>query len=97
MIPKKPLLLHLSFLVILEILKYLCYIQSMLAECCPVTKEIVSCLSVMEAKMLRRAARVTRQERVRNDRQKFGVAPIVDKFVYDGTVTLFTVTTTPPV
>ncbi|VDP08946.1 unnamed protein product [Heligmosomoides polygyrus] len=51
------------------------------AECWPVTKEIESRLSVMETKMLRWTAGVTRLDRVRNDtiRQSFGVVPIADK------------------
>ncbi|VDO72582.1 unnamed protein product [Heligmosomoides polygyrus] len=45
------------------------------------TKETESRLNVMETKMLRWAAGVTRMDRIRNDatRQKFGVAPIADK------------------
>ncbi|VDP00620.1 unnamed protein product [Heligmosomoides polygyrus] len=45
------------------------------AECWPVTKEVESRLSVMETKMLRWTAGVTRLDRVRNDtiRQRFGV------------------------
>ncbi|VDP21512.1 unnamed protein product [Heligmosomoides polygyrus] len=48
------------------------------AECWPVTKEVETRLSVMETKMLRWTAGVTRVDRIRNDaiRQKFGVAPI---------------------
>ncbi|VDO98026.1 unnamed protein product [Heligmosomoides polygyrus] len=51
------------------------------AECWPVTKEIESRLSVMETKMLRWTAGVTRLDRVRNEtmRQRFGVASIADK------------------
>ncbi|PIO59033.1 hypothetical protein TELCIR_19516 [Teladorsagia circumcincta] len=51
------------------------------AECWPVTKEVEARLSVMETKMLRRTAGVTRADHIRNDaiRQRFGVAPIVDK------------------
>ncbi|VDP06475.1 unnamed protein product [Heligmosomoides polygyrus] len=51
------------------------------AECWPVTKEVESCLSVVEAKMLRWTAGFTRLDRVRNDtiRQRFGVATIADK------------------
>ncbi|VDP17072.1 unnamed protein product [Heligmosomoides polygyrus] len=51
------------------------------AECWPVTKEIESRLSVMETKMLRWTAGVTRLDRVRNDtiQQRFGVVPIDDK------------------
>ncbi|VDP56203.1 unnamed protein product [Heligmosomoides polygyrus] len=51
------------------------------AECWPVTKEVETRLSVMETKMLRWTAGVTRMDRIRNDaiRQKFGVAPIADK------------------
>ncbi|VDP11557.1 unnamed protein product [Heligmosomoides polygyrus] len=48
-------------------------------ECWPATKEAETRLSVMETKMLRWTAGVTRMDRIRNDviRQKFGVAPIV--------------------
>ncbi|VDO19903.1 unnamed protein product [Heligmosomoides polygyrus] len=51
------------------------------AECWPATKEAESRLSVMETKMLRWTAGVTRLDRIRNDaiRQKFGVALIADK------------------
>ncbi|VDO66763.1 unnamed protein product [Heligmosomoides polygyrus] len=51
------------------------------AECWPATKEVETRLSVMETKMLRRTAGVTRLDRIRNDaiQQKFGVAPITDK------------------
>ncbi|VDO19279.1 unnamed protein product [Heligmosomoides polygyrus] len=51
------------------------------AECWLVTKEVETRLSVMETKMLRWTAGVTRIDRIRNDaiRQKFGVAPISDK------------------
>ncbi|VDP01587.1 unnamed protein product [Heligmosomoides polygyrus] len=51
------------------------------AECWPVTKEIESHLSVMETKMLRWTAGVTRLDSVRNDtiRQRFGVAPIAEQ------------------
>ncbi|VDO85817.1 unnamed protein product, partial [Heligmosomoides polygyrus] len=51
------------------------------AECWPATTEMESRLSVMETKMLRWMAGVTRLDRTRNDaiRQKFGVAPIADK------------------
>ncbi|VDP39930.1 unnamed protein product, partial [Heligmosomoides polygyrus] len=51
------------------------------AECWPATKEVETRLSVMETKMLRWTAGVTRMDRIRNDaiRQKFGVAPIADK------------------
>ncbi|VDO65133.1 unnamed protein product [Heligmosomoides polygyrus] len=51
------------------------------AECWPATKEVETRLSVMETKMLRWTAGVTRMGRIRNDaiRQKFGVAPIADK------------------
>ncbi|VDO98069.1 unnamed protein product [Heligmosomoides polygyrus] len=50
-------------------------------ECWPATKEVEKRLSVMETKMLRWTAGVTRMDRIRNDgiRQKFGVAPIADK------------------
>ncbi|VDP28655.1 unnamed protein product [Heligmosomoides polygyrus] len=51
------------------------------AECWPATKEVEARLSVMETKMLRWTAGVTRMDRIRNDaiRQKFGDAPIADK------------------
>uniref|UniRef100_A0A183F2B7 Reverse transcriptase domain-containing protein n=1 Tax=Heligmosomoides polygyrus TaxID=6339 RepID=A0A183F2B7_HELPZ len=49
------------------------------AECWPATKEVEKRLSVMETKMLRWTARVTRMDRNDAIRQKFGVAPIVDK------------------
>ncbi|VDP10139.1 unnamed protein product [Heligmosomoides polygyrus] len=51
------------------------------AECWPATKEVETRLSVMETKMLRWTAGVTRMDRTRNDaiRQKLGVAPIADK------------------
>ncbi|VDO35114.1 unnamed protein product [Heligmosomoides polygyrus] len=51
------------------------------AECWPATKEVKMRLSVMETKMQRWTAGVTRMDRIRNDaiRQKFGVAPIADK------------------
>ena len=51
------------------------------AECWPATKEVEARLSVMEMKMLRWTAGVTRMDRICNDdiRKKFGVAPIVDK------------------
>uniref|UniRef100_A0A183FKK7 Reverse transcriptase domain-containing protein n=1 Tax=Heligmosomoides polygyrus TaxID=6339 RepID=A0A183FKK7_HELPZ len=51
------------------------------AECWPATREVETRLSVMETKMLRWTAGVTRMDRIRNDaiRQKFGVAPIADK------------------
>ncbi|VDP10626.1 unnamed protein product [Heligmosomoides polygyrus] len=51
------------------------------AECWLTTKEVETRLSVMETKMLRRTAGVTRMVRIRHDaiRQKFGVAPIADK------------------
>ncbi|VDO86609.1 unnamed protein product [Heligmosomoides polygyrus] len=50
-------------------------------ECWPATKETESRLSVMETKMLRWMAGVTRLDRIRNEaiRQKFGVTPIADK------------------
>ncbi|VDO91735.1 unnamed protein product [Heligmosomoides polygyrus] len=62
-------------------------------ECWPATKEVERRLSVMETKMLRWAAGVTRMDCIRNDaiRQKLGVAPIADKMREarcDGTVTL---------
>ncbi|VDO69240.1 unnamed protein product [Heligmosomoides polygyrus] len=69
------------------------------AECWPVTKEIESRLSVMETKMLRWTAGVTRLDRVRNDtiRQRFDVAPIAEK-LYEarlcGTATSFALMTT---
>ncbi|VDP14786.1 unnamed protein product [Heligmosomoides polygyrus] len=51
------------------------------AECWPATKEVETRLSVMETKMLRWTAGVTRMDRIRNDavRQKFGVASIANK------------------
>ncbi|VDP40009.1 unnamed protein product [Heligmosomoides polygyrus] len=51
------------------------------AECWPATKETKSRLSVMETKMLRWMAGVTRLDRIRNKaiQQKFDVAPIADK------------------
>ncbi|VDP15302.1 unnamed protein product [Heligmosomoides polygyrus] len=51
------------------------------SECWPATREVETRLSVMETKMLRWTAGVTRMDRIRNDaiRQKFGVAPITDK------------------
>ncbi|VDP57008.1 unnamed protein product [Heligmosomoides polygyrus] len=51
------------------------------AECWPATKEVETRLSVMETKMLRWTAGVTRLDRIRNDerRQRFGVAPIAGK------------------
>ncbi|XGW10232.1 hypothetical protein V3C99_012037 [Haemonchus contortus] len=51
------------------------------AECWPTTKEVEARLSVMETKMLRWTAGVTRLDRISNDaiRERFGVAPIVDK------------------
>uniref|UniRef100_W6NDH4 Uncharacterized protein LOC100840703 n=1 Tax=Haemonchus contortus TaxID=6289 RepID=W6NDH4_HAECO len=51
------------------------------AECWPTTKEEEARLSVMETKMLRWTAGVTRLDRISNDtiRERFGVAPIVDK------------------
>ncbi|VDP61185.1 unnamed protein product [Heligmosomoides polygyrus] len=51
------------------------------AQCYPVTKEIESRLSVMETKVSRWTAVLTRLDRVRNDtmRQRFGVVPIADK------------------
>ncbi|PIO59958.1 hypothetical protein TELCIR_18562 [Teladorsagia circumcincta] len=51
------------------------------AECWPTTKEVEERLSVMETKMLRWTAELTRLEHIRNDvtRERFGVAAIVDK------------------
>ncbi|VDO19659.1 unnamed protein product [Heligmosomoides polygyrus] len=50
------------------------------AECLPATKEVETCLSVMETKMLRRTAGVTRLDRIRNDVIGRGsVEPIADK------------------
>ncbi|VDP02237.1 unnamed protein product [Heligmosomoides polygyrus] len=51
------------------------------AECWPVTKEIERRLSVMETKMLRWTAGVTRLDRVLNESiwQKFGVTPLYEK------------------
>ncbi|VDP20605.1 unnamed protein product [Heligmosomoides polygyrus] len=50
-------------------------------ECWPAIKEVEARLSVMETKVLRCTAGVTRMDRIRNDviRQKFGVVPIADK------------------
>ncbi|VDP02074.1 unnamed protein product [Heligmosomoides polygyrus] len=50
-------------------------------ECWPSTREVETLLSVMETKMLRWTAGVTRMDRIRNDaiQQKFGVAPIADR------------------
>ncbi|VDP02745.1 unnamed protein product [Heligmosomoides polygyrus] len=47
------------------------------AECWPATKEVETRLSVMETKMLRWTAGVTRMDCIRNDaiRQKFAVPP----------------------
>ncbi|VDO93353.1 unnamed protein product [Heligmosomoides polygyrus] len=51
------------------------------AECWLATKVVETRLSVMETKMLRWTAGVTRTDSILNDaiRQKFGVAPISDK------------------
>ncbi|PIO69918.1 hypothetical protein TELCIR_08246 [Teladorsagia circumcincta] len=51
------------------------------AECWPVTKEVEARFSVMETKMLRWTAGVTRLDHIRNGtiRKRFGVAPIADK------------------
>ncbi|EYB96023.1 hypothetical protein Y032_0154g2995 [Ancylostoma ceylanicum] len=51
------------------------------AECWPATKEVERRLSVMETKMLRWTAGVTRADRIRNEkiRERFGIAPIADK------------------
>ncbi|PIO62574.1 hypothetical protein TELCIR_15863, partial [Teladorsagia circumcincta] len=51
------------------------------AECWPVTEEAEARLSVMETKMLRWTAGVTRLDHIRNDtiRKRLGVAPIADK------------------
>nr|CDJ80634.1 endonuclease-reverse transcriptase HmRTE-e01 [Haemonchus contortus] len=51
------------------------------AECWPATKEVEARLSVMETKMLRWTAGVTRLDRISNAaiRERFGVAPIVEK------------------
>nr|CDJ87499.1 RNA-directed DNA polymerase (reverse transcriptase) domain containing protein [Haemonchus contortus] len=51
------------------------------AECWPATKEVEVCFSVMETKLLRWTAGVTRLDRISNDaiRERFGVAPIVDE------------------
>ncbi|XGW02685.1 hypothetical protein V3C99_014597 [Haemonchus contortus] len=51
------------------------------AQCWPATKEVEARLSVMETKMLRGTAGVTRLDRISNDaiRERFGAAPIVDK------------------
>ncbi|VDO80667.1 unnamed protein product [Heligmosomoides polygyrus] len=50
------------------------------AKCWPVIKEVETRLSVLETKMLRWTAGVTRMDSIRNNviRQKFGVAPIAD-------------------
>ncbi|PIO70999.1 hypothetical protein TELCIR_07122 [Teladorsagia circumcincta] len=51
------------------------------AECWPVIKEVEARLSVMETKMLRWSAGVTRLDHIRNDtiRERFGVSSIADK------------------
>ncbi|PIO64193.1 hypothetical protein TELCIR_14187 [Teladorsagia circumcincta] len=51
------------------------------AECWPMTEEVEARLSVMERKMLRWTAGATRADHIRNDvnRERSGVAPIVDK------------------
>nr|CDJ88969.1 endonuclease-reverse transcriptase [Haemonchus contortus] len=51
------------------------------AECWPATKEVEARLRVMETKMLRWTAGVTRLDRISDDaiRERFGVAPIGDK------------------
>ncbi|VDO98151.1 unnamed protein product [Heligmosomoides polygyrus] len=51
------------------------------AECWPVTKEIERRLSLIETKMMRWTAGITRLDRVRNDCiwQRFGVTPIFEK------------------
>ena len=51
------------------------------SECWAITKDAEKRLSVMETKMLRRLAVVSLLDHIRNDdlRQKYGVAPIVDK------------------
>ncbi|EYB87852.1 hypothetical protein Y032_0256g368 [Ancylostoma ceylanicum] len=51
------------------------------AECWPATKEVERRLSVMETKMLRWTAGVTRADRIRNEKisERFGIAPIADK------------------
>nr|CDJ93892.1 uncharacterized protein LOC100840703 [Haemonchus contortus] len=51
------------------------------AECWPATEEVEARPSVMETKMLRWAAGVTRLDRKSNDaiKKRFDVTPIVDK------------------
>ncbi|EYC44648.1 hypothetical protein Y032_0455g1774 [Ancylostoma ceylanicum] len=51
------------------------------AECWPATKEVERRLSVMETKMLRWTAGVTRADRIRNEkiRERPGIAPIANK------------------
>ncbi|VDP25384.1 unnamed protein product [Heligmosomoides polygyrus] len=51
------------------------------AECWPAIKEVETRLSVMETKMLRWTAGVTRLDRIRNDeiRRRLDLAPIADK------------------
>ncbi|EYC44290.1 hypothetical protein Y032_0466g1977 [Ancylostoma ceylanicum] len=51
------------------------------AECWPAIKEVERRLSVMEKKMLRWTAGVTRADRIRNEKisEQFGIAPIADK------------------
>ncbi|VDO23272.1 unnamed protein product [Heligmosomoides polygyrus] len=72
------------------------------AECWSVTEEIENHFSVMETKILRWTAEVTRLDRVRNEtiRQRFGIARYPTscaRLVYDGTATSFALTTTPSV
>ncbi|VDP49873.1 unnamed protein product [Heligmosomoides polygyrus] len=51
------------------------------AECWSATEEVETHLSLMETKVLRWTAGVTRMDRIQNDviRQKFGVAAMADK------------------
>ncbi|VDP28332.1 unnamed protein product [Heligmosomoides polygyrus] len=49
------------------------------AECWPATKEVETRLSVMEAKMPRWMAVVTRMDRIRNDVIRLCVVPIADE------------------
>ncbi|VDP43600.1 unnamed protein product [Heligmosomoides polygyrus] len=51
------------------------------AACWPATKEVETRFSIVETKMLRWTAGVTRLDRIRNAeiRQRFGVAPIAEK------------------
>ncbi|KIH47199.1 hypothetical protein ANCDUO_22744 [Ancylostoma duodenale] len=51
------------------------------AECWPATKEVERRLGVMEMKMLRWMAGITRVDCIRNEkiRERFGIATIADK------------------